>query len=109
MKRRVVSVLAAVIGTGVGVVTFATPAYAVPHVVATGVITCNMVTTSTSGGSVTPGLSATGSATHVTVRFTATFKCAPPAPSVTFPGGRTVVAGTLKGVARYNEASASQP
>ncbi len=107
MRRRVLAAMsAALVVSGLTLVSFATPAYA--SVPATGVITCNMVTSTTSVGKVTPGLSSTGTATLITVKFKATFTCAP-TQAVTFPVGHVVTGGTLKGALEYVEASASQP
>ena len=107
MKRRVLAAMsAALIASGLTAVAFATPAYA--SVPATGVITCNMVTSTTSGGTVTRGLSSTGTATHVKVKFKATFTCATPQ-AVTSPSGVVVTGGTLKGTVEYVAASSAQP
>lgn len=107
VKRRLFATMSAtLIATGLTVAIFTTPAFA--SVPATGLITCNMLTSTTSVGTVTKGLSSTGTATHVTVKFTVTFKCAPPQ-GVTTPSGVVVTGGTLKGAVKYDEASASQP
>jgi hypothetical protein len=107
VRRRVITAIsAALIASGFTVVAFAAPAYA--SVPATGVITCNMVTSTTSAGTVTHGLSSTGTATQVKVKFTATFTCAPPQ-GVTSPAGVVVTGGTLKGSVKYVAASTSQP
>ena len=108
MRRRVMAALsAALIASGFTVVLIATPAYA--GVPATGVITCNMVTSSTSSfGTVTRGLSSTGTAASVKVKFAATFTCSTPQ-AVTSPSGVVVTGGTLKGTAKYVAASTSQP
>jgi hypothetical protein len=107
MRRRVIAAIAAVLmASGFTVVVFAAPAYA--SVPATGLITCNMVTSTTSVGKVTPGLSSTGTATSVMVKFKAAFKCAPPQ-GVTSPSGVVVAGGTLKGEVKYVSASSSQP
>jgi hypothetical protein len=107
VRRRVIAALsAALMASGFAVVILATPAYA--GVPATGVITCNMVTSTASAGTVTHGLSSTGTATHVKVKFTATFKCAPPQ-AVTYPSGVLVTGGTLKGALEYVAASSAQP
>jgi len=108
VRRRLLIALSTVlIACGLAGVTFATPAFA--SVPATGVITCNIVTSSSSSyGTVTRGLSSTGIATHVTVKFTAGFTCSTPQP-VTSPAGVMVTGGTLKGSVDYVAASASQP
>jgi hypothetical protein len=113
VKRRILAAMSAtLIASGFTVVTFAAPAYA--SVPATGVITCNMVTvtsttgTATADGKVTPGLSSTGVATSVTVKFKAIFKCVPPQ-GVATPPGITVTGGKMVGAVKYVEASATQP
>ncbi|MGB7053671.1 MAG: hypothetical protein WBG41_19070 [Acidimicrobiales bacterium] len=107
MRRRITAAIsAALIASGFTVVLFVTPAYA--GVPATGVITCNMVTSSTSVGTVTRGLSSTGTAASVKVKFTASFTCATPQ-AVTSPSGVVVTGGTLKGTVKYVAASTAQP
>ena len=107
MKRRAVASLsAAVVASALTVVVFASPAFA--GVPATGVITCTMVTSTASVGAVSPGLSSTGTATHVKVKFAVTFTCAPPQ-GVSTPVGITVTGGVLKGAAKYVAASTPQP
>jgi hypothetical protein len=107
MRRRVLtSISATVIAICVVVGAFAAPAFA--GVNATGVITCSMITSTTSVGSITHGLGSTGTATHVTVKFKVTFKCNP-FPPVATPLGVSVAGGTLVGVAKYVAASTSQP
>lgn len=107
VRRRVITVIStALIASGLASITFATPAFA--GVPATGVITCSMVTSTTSGGTVTQGLSSTGVKPHVTVKFTASFTCATPQ-AVTTPAGVMVTGGTLKGTVKYTAASSAQP
>ncbi len=108
MRRRVtVALSAALVTCSLAVVSLATPAYA--SVPATGLITCTMVVgTTASSGTVTHGLSSTGTATHVKVKFATTFTCASPQ-AVTSPAGVVVTGGTMKGSAAYVAASASQP
>lgn len=107
MQRPMLTALAATLcATSLTVVLFSVPAFA--SVPATGVITCTMVTSTTSVGTVTPGLSSTGTATHVTVKFKVAFTCAP-TQSVTTPAGIVVTGGVLKGAAKYVAASSSQP
>jgi hypothetical protein len=112
-KRRVLgSMAAAVIASGVGVVAFSAPAFALPH--ATGTITCTMTSTSTSGlgvgsGQVKHGLSSGGPFySSVAVKFKATFACTPN-PAVVTPTGDLVTGGTLKGAAKYTAVSSSNP
>lgn len=107
VKRRTFTAMAAtLIASGLGVAVFTTPAFA--SVPATGVITCHMVTSTATVGKVTPGLSSTGTATHVVVKFATTFTCSP-SQAVTTPAGVAVTGGTLKGFAKYSAASVSQP
>jgi hypothetical protein len=107
VTRRVIAALsAALLASGFTVFTFVTPAYA--SVPATGVITCNMVTSTASAGTVTRGLSSTGTATQVKVKFAITFTCATPQ-AVASPAGVVVTGGTLKGALKYTAASSTQP
>ena len=107
MRRRVMAALsAALIASGFTVVLIATPAYA--GVPATGVITCNMVTSSTSSfGTVTRaeldgdrrlGQGQVRGDVHVFY-----------SPSGHLSLGVVVTGGTLKGTAKYVAASTSQP
>jgi hypothetical protein len=102
----------AVIASGMGVVAFSAPAFALPH--ATGTITCNMTSASTSGlgvgsGQVTHGLSSGGPFyPSVAVKFKGTFACTPNQPVVS-PSGDVVTGGTFKGAAKYNAVSSSNP
>jgi hypothetical protein len=57
---------------------------------------------------VTVGLSSTGVATHVVVKFAVAFTCATPQ-AVASPAGVVVTGGTLKGAVKYAAASVSRP
>ena len=107
VKRRVLAIMpAALLVSSVTVVALATPAYA--SVPATGLITCHMVTSTASSGTVTRGLSSTGTASHIKVKFSVTFTCAP-TQAVVSPPGVVVTGGVMKGAVKYVAASSTQP
>jgi hypothetical protein len=112
-KRRILGPMAAaVIASGMGVVAFSAPAFALVH--ATGTITCTMTSTSTSGlgvgtGQVTHGLSSGGPFyPSVAVKFKGSFACTPNQAVVT-PSGDVVTGGTFKGAAKYTAVNSSSP